>query len=77
MTYTIELNKPSEKPGTKVRLDWTDGDNGTTSWSEICIWAILQYGNPGGKYTWHPEKDHMIFNFADEKDAIHFMLRWS
>lgn len=77
MTYTIELNKPSEKPGTKVRLDWTDGENGTTAWNEICIWAIEQYGSPGEKYTWHPEKDSMTFNFVDEKDAVHFILRWS
>jgi hypothetical protein len=49
----------------------------TSNWNHICIWAIEQYGLPGDKYTWHPLGSYMKFHFKDEKDAIHFSLRWS
>jgi hypothetical protein len=68
---------PLDKQGTKVRLDWTNGRDGILIWDEICIWAIEKFGMPGEKFTWHPTQDYMIFDFIDERDAIHFMLRWS
>jgi hypothetical protein len=36
-----------------------------------------QFGLPGDKFTWHATESHMDFDFIDEKDAIHFILRWS
>jgi hypothetical protein len=73
----IKLEKPSNWRGTKIRLDWREGRNSTPAWNEICIWAIEQYGMPGSRFTWHPTEDYMDFYFHDEKDAVHFMLRWS
>lgn len=75
---TLENKSPilSPKPGTKVRLDWRDGRNNTEAWNEICIWAIEQYGMPGTLFTWHPTEDYMDFYFHNERDAIHFSLRW-
>ena len=64
-------------PVTKVRLDWRDGRNTDAAWNEICIWAIEQFGMPGTRYSWHPREEYMDFWFYNEKDAIHFMLRWS
>jgi len=62
--------------GTKVRLEWRDGRNNTEMWNEICAWCIVQYGLPGGKFEWHPDTDYMDFYFYDNKDAVHFELRW-
>jgi hypothetical protein len=58
-----------------IRICWQKGDT-ITNWDEICIWAIEQFGLPGTKFTAHPTQDHMDFLFSDEKDAIHFSLRW-
>jgi hypothetical protein len=60
---------------TKVRLPWKKGDT-ITSWDEACAWVIEKYGLPGLKYECHPEQDYMDFFFKDERDAIHFSLRW-
>ena len=67
---------PLKKQVTKIKLDWSTGENGSPVWNEICEWAIEQYGLPGDKFEWHPDKEFMEFDFYDEKDAIHFMLRW-
>jgi len=45
-------------------------------WNETCAWAVTQFGLPGIKYTTHPNEYYMDFYFKDEKDAIHFELRW-
>lgn len=59
------------KQTTKVKLDWRP------AWNEICAWCIEHYGLPGSNFEWHAEDDHMEFDFYNEKDAIHFMLRWA
>lgn len=61
--------------GTKVRVSWQVLDN-FPQWTEACVWAIEQYGLPGDKFTTHPSEDYMDFYFVDERDAIHFSLRW-
>ena len=61
----------SEKLVTKVNISWK------TNWNEICAWCVEHYGLPGKNYTWHAQKDDMEFIFFNEKDAIHFILRWS
>jgi len=68
---------PLTKQGTKITLEWTKGRDSIPIWDEICIWAIEKFGLPGDKFTWHPTEDYMIFDFVDERDAVHFMLRWS
>lgn len=60
----------------RIRIFWQKGDI-ITNWDEICIWAIEQFGLPGTKFTSHPTQDYMDFLFSDERDAIHFSLRWS
>ena len=72
------LNKsetPSNKRGTKIRIPWKQGDS-INRWDETCIWAIEQFGLPGARYKTHPTEDYMDFYFDDERDAIHFELRW-
>jgi len=46
------------------------------AWNEIYAWAIEQYGLPGTKFEWHPTEEYTEFFFYDERDAIHFNLRW-
>jgi hypothetical protein len=72
-----KLNNCLNKQGTKVIIDWRNGQGDLPIWNEICAWVLEQYGLPGNKYHWHPKTDYMEFNFYDEKDAIHFILRWS
>lgn len=76
-TYKTKLEKPLEKQVTKIKLAWLDGEGDNPIWSEVCAWCVEQYGLPGAKFMWHPMSEHMEFDFYDEKDAIHFMLRWS
>jgi hypothetical protein len=64
-----------EFEGTKVRIAWKHGDT-ISKWDETCIWAIEHYGLPGERNVTHPTEDYMDFIFKDERDAIHFNLRW-
>lgn len=73
----IESKNCLEKQGTSVKLDWRQGTDTSEAWNDICIWAIEQFGLPGNRFTWHATHDRMLFDFNDERDAIHFMLRWS
>jgi len=70
-----ELKTPSVKQGTRVRIPWMKGDT-ISDWDETCIWAIEQFDLPGGKFYTHMTEDYMDFVFKDERDAIHFSLRW-
>jgi hypothetical protein len=36
-----------------------------------------QYGLPDERFTTRPGNEGMDFYFKDERDAIHFSLRWS
>jgi len=65
------------QPVTKVILEWREDRDDIPSWNEICAWTIEQFGLPGNKFIWHPTSEYMEFDFYDEKDAIHFMLRWT
>ena len=65
----------SEKPGTKVCIPWMKGDT-VSDWDATCIWAIDQFGLPGDKFYTHMTEDYMDFIFDNERDAIHFSLRW-
>jgi hypothetical protein len=64
------------KPATKVVLEWAKNRDSIPMWDEICAWAIENFGLPGNRFEWHPTEDYMEFLFYDEKDAIHFELRW-
>lgn len=75
--YNNKSKIHSEKQVTSVRIEWRRGRDSTDPWNEICVWAMEQFGLPGDKFTWHATESHMDFDFIDEKDAIHFILRWS
>jgi hypothetical protein len=47
-----------------------------SDWDETCIWAMDQFGLPGNKFYTRMTEDYMDFVFKDERDAIHFSLRW-
>lgn len=64
-----------EKQGTRVRISWQENHDIPT-WNETCAWAIEQFGLPGDKFTTHATEEYMDFYFKDERDAIHFELRW-
>ena len=70
-----KLKTPSEQQGTRVCIPWMKGDT-VSDWDETCIWAIDQFGLPGEKFYTHMTEDYMDFIFKDERDAIHFSLRW-
>jgi hypothetical protein len=65
----------SVSQATRVRIPWKEGDT-ITKWNETCAWAIEHYGLPGDRYSTHPTEGYMDFYFQDERDAIHFNLRW-
>lgn len=67
---------PSSKQATKVTLELRTGRASVEAWNEIYAWAIEQYGLPGTKFEWHPTEEYTEFFFYDERDAIHFNLRW-
>ena len=58
-------------PGIKVCIPWERND-----WNMACAWAIEEYGLPDARFTTHPGDEGMDFYFKDERDAIHFELRW-
>lgn len=73
-----KFETPSKTQVTKVRLPWEAGERDSKdAWNEICAWTMEQFGLPGTRFTWHPTEDYMDFWFYNEKDAIHFLLRWS
>ena len=61
--------------GTRVRISWQENHN-IPIWNQICAWAVEQFGLPGDKFETHATEDYMDFYFKDERDAIHFELRW-
>jgi len=61
--------------GTKVRISWRTNYK-QIMWNETCAWAIEKFGLPGDKYETHVTEDYMDFYFKNERDAIHFELRW-
>ena len=61
--------------GTRVRISWRTNYK-YDMWNETCAWAIEQFGLPGNKFTTDPTVDYMDFYFKDERDAVHFELRW-
>ena len=75
-TLQDKLKTPLNKPITKVVLGWTQGRADIPMWDEICMWAVETFGLPGERFEWHPAEDNMEFYFYDERDAIHFELRW-
>ena len=51
---------PSSKPGTRVRVLWSKAPyNLVHDWTQTCVWAIEQFGLPGGKYYTHSTEDSM------------------
>jgi hypothetical protein len=61
--------------GTRVRIPWQTHHDVPT-WNQTCAWAVETFGLPGDKFETHATEDYMDFYFKDEKDAIHFELRW-
>ena len=77
MNQNLKNKSPtlSVSQATRVRIPWKEGDT-ITKWNETCAWAMEKFGLPGDKYSTHPTEGYMDFYFQDEKDAIHFSLRW-
>ena len=61
--------------GTRVRIPWQTNHDIPT-WNQKCAWAVETFGLPGDKFDTHATEDYMDFYFKDERDAIHFELRW-
>lgn len=60
-----------------VRIDWS-GHMGTISrWDKVCIYAVENYGLPGGSYITDISENYMTWSFKNPKDALMFKLRWS
>lgn len=59
----------------KVEIPWMKGDT-ISSWNEVCIGALEEFGLPGDKYSTEVSSDSMRFYFKDERDAIIFSLKW-
>lgn len=71
-----QLKKPWKKPDTKIKVFWQLGHT-VSRWDEMCVWLIEQIGLPNyDTYECSFTEDYLEINFADEKDAVHFALRW-
>lgn len=57
-------------------MNWTLGQDTTEWWNQVCIWAIEEFGLPGGKYKTELTEDYMIFDFNEKEDAALMLLRW-
>lgn len=44
---------------------------------DVHVWVLETFGLNGERYLYHPTSDAMVYEFDDEKDAIHFALRWN
>jgi hypothetical protein len=62
--------------GTRVRILWKINIDDIPKWNETLAWVVEQFGLPGHKYETYTTGDYMDFYFKDERDAIHFELRW-
>ena len=65
----------SKKQATRVRVPWKKGAT-SYMWTEITVFAIDNFGLPGERYYTKVTEDFMDFYFYDNKDAVHFELRW-
>jgi hypothetical protein len=63
------------RAGTRIRIPWQTNHDIPT-WNQKCAWAVETFGLPGDKFDTHATEDYMDFYFKDERDAIHFELRW-
>lgn len=63
------------RAGTRIRVPWQTNHDIPT-WNQKCAWAVETFGLPGDKFDTHATEDYMDFYFKDERDAIHFELRW-
>jgi len=57
-------------------VQWTNKIR-AEDWTEICAWAVEQFGLPGDRYITHPNTDEMKFLFKNAKDYEWMVLRWS
>lgn len=75
----IQLEKPSNKQGTRIRIPWQNGDTVSDTvydWNEKCIYALEQFGLPSNEtYVCHASQDYLDFYFYKEEDAILFALK--
>lgn len=63
------------RAGTRIRVPW-QANHDIPTWNQKCAWAVETFGLPGDKFDTHATEDYMDFYFKDERDAIHFELRW-
>lgn len=72
-----DIMKIDRESWIEVKIPWHTGSDGTTSWNEICAWALGEFGLPGERYVTHPTPDEMTYLFRDEKDAVLMILKWT
>lgn len=53
----------------EIYIHWKNGDT-LSSWNDLCIKIIEQFGLPGNRYTTEVCTDWMSFKFDNEKDAF-------
>lgn len=61
--------EPNQSFKHQIRVNWTN-EQGTIWWNETCAMVLEVFGLPGHRFMYRPHIDHMIFEFASEKDAI-------
>lgn len=49
---------------------------GRPDWNEVCVWAIEEFGLPGGRFQTHSTEHGMTFSFRDPRDLAWMKLRW-
>lgn len=68
-----------------VSIPWDDEgmspqnmmNNRQVKWHEASMWALENFGLPGGRYSCRPCRTKMEFWFETEQDAILFQIKWS
>ena len=51
----------------QVKINWHTSQ-GNIWWNETCALVLEVFGLPGDRFMYRPYTDHMIFEFATEKD---------
>ena len=70
--YCVSIRWEDEhmKPGDMMR-------NREVKWHSASMWALENFGLPGGRYSCRPLKTKMEFWFETEQDALMFQLMWA
>ena len=58
-----------------AQVNWGYSMDTISQWDDVCIWAIENFGLPGGQYITEINVNDMTWWFRSEQDRLVFVLR--